>query len=134
MKEYLVSLDILTPLISPRQFTNRFGVAASLFQTRKLKKDILWSLESHLGGKATLADHVKAIFKKIPVIVLEGKRFPTSAYINVGVLYDTYTCSVGVPADCVSLLEKHGLGMEFSCYPTDFTNEGKSEKRARSQS
>jgi hypothetical protein len=69
----------------------------------------------------TLTEHLNAIFEIVPISFLLSQNqvqpFET-AYINVGVFYDTVTCTVEIPYACVEMLKEHGVGIQISCYPS----------------
>jgi hypothetical protein len=125
MKEFMVSLDVETARLSARQFTDGFGVEAKHFKVKKTQGKLLWRMESTLGVKAALKSHIKSIFKRTPFMNLPGsvKRSREAPFLNVGVMYDSYTCTVDLPAESIKLMTRHGVGIQLCCYPTDF--EGK---------
>jgi hypothetical protein len=121
----MVSLDVETARKSARQFTDCFGVEAKHFKVKKTQGKLLWRMESTLGAKAALKSHIKSIFKRIPFMNLPGsvKRSRKAPFLNVGVMYDSYTCTVDLPTESIKLMTRHGVGIQLCCYPTDF--EGK---------
>jgi hypothetical protein len=135
MREYIVLLDIETPPMSAENFSQTFGVPASKFEKKELQKGMLWRAESPLGKRATLLEHIISLFRKYPVRDRNHQKRNKAthkAYLNIGVLYDTYTCTVEVPSQCISVLKQHGVGMQFCCYPTEFTQkQGRSKRSVR---
>src|SRR5213594_988736 len=136
MREYIVLLDIETPPMSAEKFSQTFGVQASKFEMKELRNGMLWRAESPLGKKATLLEHVISLLRKYPIRDRNHQKTNKAthkAYLNVGVLYDTYTCTVEVPFQCINVLKHHGVGMHLCCYPTLFTrrHKRKTKKRAR---
>ena len=125
MKEFMVSLDVETPPLSARQFMDCFGVEAKYFKVKKIRGKLLWRTESKLGFKTALKSHIKSIFRKTPLMNSSGpeKRSRYTPFLNVGVMYDSYTCTVDLPAESIKLMTRHGVGIQLCCYPTDF--EGK---------
>jgi hypothetical protein len=125
MQEFMVSLDLETPPLSARQFFDCFGVEAKHFKVKKTHGKLLWRMESKLGAKAALKSHVKSIFKRTLLMNLPGsvKRSRYAPLLNVGVMYDSYTCTLDLPAESIKLMIRHGVGIQLCCYPTDF--EGK---------
>jgi hypothetical protein len=121
MKEFIVSLDIVTQKMSAKEFSNTFSVNPSVFIQKEFEDYMLWRAESKLGKSATLEEHISTILELIPMSFLPYKnKFQVfkGVYINVGVFYDTITCTVEIPYKCVEMLEKLGVGMQISCYPS----------------
>ena len=125
MKEFMVLLDVETPPLSARQFTDYFGVEAKYFKVKKTQGKLMWRVESTLGAKTALKSHIKSIFKKAPLMNSPGpgKRAQYVPFLNVGVMYDSYTRTVDLPAESIKLMTRHGVGIQLCCYPTNF--EGK---------
>ena len=125
MQEFMVSLDVETPPLSATQFMDCFGVEAKHFKVKKTQGKFLWRMESKLRAKAALKSHIKSIFKRTPLRNLPGpvERPRYAPFLNVGVMYDSYTCTVALPSDLIKLMTRHGVGIQLCCYPTDF--EGK---------
>jgi hypothetical protein len=125
MKEFMVSLDVETSPLSARQFTDCFGVKAKHFKMKKTQGKLLWRMKSTLGAKTALKNHIKSIFKKAPLMNSPGpgKRTQYVPFLSVGVMYDSYTCTVDLPPESIKLMNRHGVGIQVCCYPTDF--EGK---------
>jgi len=125
MQEFMVSLDVETPLLSARQFMDCFGVEAKQSKVKKTQRRLLWRMESKLGARTALKNHIKSIFKKTPLMNSPGpgKRSRYTPFLNVGVMYDSYTCTVDLPSESIKLMTRHGVGIQLCCYPTDF--EGK---------
>ena len=125
MREFMVSLEVETPPLSVRQFTDCLGVEAKHFKVKKTQGKFLWRMESKLRAKAALKSHIRSIFKMNPLMNLPGsvKRSRYVPFLNVGVMYDSYTCTVDLPAESIKLMTRHGVGIQLCCYPTDF--EGK---------
>ncbi len=125
MQEFMVSLEVETPPLSATQFTDYFGVEAKHFKVKKIQGKLLWRMESKLGAKAALKSHITSIFKRAPLMNLSGsvKRSRYAPFLNVGVMYDSYTCAIDLPADSMKLMTRYGVGIQLCCYPTDF--EGK---------
>lgn len=122
MKEIMVSLDIVTRKMLPQEFLRWFGIEPSLFEMRELEDRILWRAGANLPETATLIEQVKAIFEKIPTSFLPYQNQASSlemAFINVGVLHDTVTCTVDISYDCIELIKEHGVGIQVSCYPSE---------------
>lgn len=126
MKEYLVMLDVETPPMDYQQFQRAFGVKPNLFTAKKVRNGILWRAESTIGARVPLVRHIQSMLKAIP---MRSSKHPTrltrQAFFNVGVMYDSYTCTVDLPYKCLDLMSRHGVGIQVSCYPTEF---GKKKK------
>jgi hypothetical protein len=119
MKEFIVSLDIVTQRMSAQDFTHILGVEDLVFDSREFEGRILWRVESNLEKTTTLLEHVNAIFNRVPISFLRDKKRKLpfeSAYINVGVFHDTITCTVEIPYECVEMLKKHGVGIQINNY------------------
>lgn len=122
MKKYMVMLDIETKSADPDRFQEVYGVKANLFKTRKIRRGYLWRSESRLDAKAPLSEHIKSVLKRIPLQqqAKRGQSLRGRPYFNVGLMYDSYTCTVDLPTGCLDLMSQHGVGIQVSCYPTEF--------------
>ena len=102
-----------------------FGVEAKHFKVKKTQRNLLWRMESKVGSKAALKSHIKWIFKETPLMNLPRsvKRSRYAPFLNVAVMYDSYTCTVDLLAESIKLMNRHGVGIQLCCYPIDF--EGK---------
>ena len=123
MKEHMVMLDVETLSIDSHQFQKPFGVKGERFKSIKIRKGILWRAESTLAARAPLSKHIQPMLKRIPELmqrVKDGRRLNRQPYFNVGVTYDSSTCTVDLPAACLTLMSQHEVGIRVSCYPTEF--------------
>ncbi len=117
-----------TPLSAPQfsvpQFMDCFAVETKHFKVKKIQGKLLWrwGMESKLRTRAALSHHIKTIFKKTSLTNSSGPR-ERSRYaplLNVGVMCDSYTCTIDLPAESIGLMTQRGVGIQLCCYPTDF--------------
>ena len=119
-------LDVETPTMDYQQFQRAFGVKANLFTAKKVRNGILWRAESTIGAKVSLVRHIQSMLKAIPMRSSRNSiRSARQPYFNVGVMYDSYTCTVDLPHKCLDLMSQHGVGIQVSCYPTEFGKKRK---------
>src|SRR5438552_295830 len=119
----MVSLDILTKAATHEEFSMCFGIDASKFECKSYNDTLIWRIKSNLPDDVSLMDHLSDIFRVAPIHVKKNSgcaEILQAAYINIGVLYNTVTCSVQVSHECILMLNKHGVGLEIVCYPAEF--------------
>lgn len=119
MKEYMVSLDIVTEKMSSEAFHRLSGLDVSRLAIKDCGDRLCWQVHSSLGETAPLPAQIEDVWKQ-----LEGGRFPLnnqpgleSVCLNIGVLYDTACGTAMLPYESVALAGRMGAGIEVSCYP-----------------
>ena len=112
-------LDVETPTMDYQQFQRAFGVKANLFTAKKVRNGILWRAESTIGAKVSLVRHIQSMLKAIPM------RSSRNSIRSARLMYDSYTCTVDLPHKCLDLMSQHGVGIQVSCYPTEFGKKRK---------
>ncbi|MFH0926673.1 MAG: hypothetical protein V1872_13750 [bacterium] len=121
MKEYMVSLDIITSLSTTSQsMSELLGSRCSMLECTEIDHGSLWRLESNLDEKVSLKAHVESIIAMIPSgISVKSNDFIKELYLVIGVLYYSATCTVTFPFECISLLISKfpGINIEIICYP-----------------
>lgn len=122
MKKYDVTLDVLTRGLSITDFAKLLGVDQSAITCRKKGSDNMCRIVSGCRTQIPLADQVKTLLSKVrckkPIAVTKNVK---KVYLNVGVFYDSVTCSVNVSGDCLNMLiaKFPDASLELSCYPVD---------------
>lgn len=117
MKNFAVLLDLVT---EPGAGITFLGQAASLFTRlppRKGASEVVWRLESGLADSESLERQVSALQKKVPFHKLADKT-DIRPYLNVGVFYDTLTCSVQLPPNVIRAVNEANITVEVTCYPS----------------
>ncbi len=127
MKNYIVALDGLV-------LVNYTDIDLDLlFKSADVKKtangDILFSLESTLAKSANLEAHIDNILNNEDIVSI-NQILPCvdKLYVNIGVFYDTATCTVILPNESmVKLLSAFPkIYVRTVCYPCDEEIEGQS--------
>lgn len=99
MKEYSLSLDVISAESSLQDLTSQLGAMPSESShdlgsppaRQGLWKETVWRLESEAPASASLEDHCKSLFAKVQASgALEASRGLRSAKIllNLGVFFD----------------------------------------------
>lgn len=130
MKQFSVSLDVVTPGEVMPTFFEGLGIDSANFSSRRLREGMLWRLESDLSEDedASIQEQVDSIFALVAPDKIRGNGI--RAYISIAVYYDTATCSVEIPPTCISMLQGSGIAIEVTCYPISEEEKGRSTTRA----
>ena len=130
MKQFIVSFEISTTKYSLSDLSSKIGLQYASGSYDKGKKrygrtaeQTVWKLFSHHPESASLEDHCQYIFKllsNIDMSKLQELQEDCGLYLNIGVLYDSNTCSVSIANSYIELVNKYGLSIDISCYPTNF--------------
>lgn len=122
MREYIVSIDIITALTaSSYRISQLLGVSKSMLNYKIVNNEIIWKLPSELDNNTELIDHIEHILSFV-YFDLNSKVDFRSIYLNIGVLYDTFTCTVELTSEYLSLIKSKipEIGIEITCYPYIF--------------
>jgi hypothetical protein len=84
-------------------------------------------LESGLADTDSIERQVAALQNKVPFDKL-ADRTDIRPYLNVGVFYDTLTCSVQLPPKVIRALNDAKIAVEVTCYPSAKEKRKKSAK------
>ena len=139
MKRFIVSLTVRSRTIDPDEIGRLLGCAASSCHRRG---DVPEWAGTSIGGKCSMLDHfwhrssqgagenatmaahaaslVALLYQADPDIADLTASGRLELWINVGILYDTYTTSVRLPFDLIALAARLGATIEVSSYPTEF--------------
>jgi hypothetical protein len=129
-KRWMVSIDIVSPdvsldrlreLIATDPAPGSRSVGAIDHRGRASAKTV-FRIASQLGETAPLAAHLADIFCRVDHTVLIDARSvlpaDTIMSLNVGIMYDTVTCSFSLRPDEIQLLSKMAAGLDVTCYPS----------------
>jgi len=132
MKQFIVSLYARSRTLDLDRITRLLGVEPTGGHRRgDLSElgtysylDTYWWIGSGVGDEATMEAHAESLVALLAPLVPEvvestGSR-KLDLSIGVGIMYDTYTTSVRLPADLVAFAARVGAGFEVSSYPTEF--------------
>lgn len=129
-KQYMVSLvvepnrgtvDDVSKMLHVKASNNSCNKGDVIFGERKAKRTI-WIYEVKSKNEFNLNELIGKIVTVLKKSSLKARVFPRTwkAYLNVGVMYNTYTCSLRIPARYLEWLTSRGVDLRISCYPTDF--------------
>jgi hypothetical protein len=121
MKEqkYIVTLDI-TISETKTELAQLLGTKSENLSRMKQAKEVIYCIESDCEAEQPIGEHVRSILEKVKN---EGPIRATGAiksmYLNIGVLYYTFTCSAFFPHECLNLLlaKFPEADIAVSCYP-----------------
>jgi hypothetical protein len=124
MKEYDVSLEILVneSIISRSQLAQVLGIESQHFNHKKIEQGALWKIESDCAKHQPLNEQVLSILSKIksrdPIKTSKTIKGTT---LNIGVFYDTVTCTVILGGEYLSRLVSSfpDITIEVTCYPSN---------------
>jgi hypothetical protein len=127
MKEYSLSLDVISAEASLQGLTSELGATPSgsshdLGSPRvrqDLWKETVWRLESEAPASASLEDHCQSLLAKAQASgALEASRGLRNAktLLNLGVFFDGPMCTVEIPQLCLDAIKDYSLGLEITCY------------------
>jgi hypothetical protein len=130
MKEYSLSLDIISTESSLQDLTAQLGATPSesshdLGSPRAGQgfwKETVWRLESGAPASSSLEDYCQSLLEKAQASgALEASRNLRNAKIllNLGVFFDSPMCTVEIPQSCLNAIKDYSLGLEISCYPSE---------------
>jgi hypothetical protein len=120
MKEYDVSLDVVADSSVASKVAQQLGVKTEFSSWKKSKQGTLWKIESGRPKKQPLNDHIVSILSKI-----KGRKpcktegLVKGIVLNVGVFYDTITCTINFPSKSLTKLISRfpDIIIEVTCYP-----------------
>jgi len=123
LKEHLVALNIITnSSISRDALISEFNAPNLMLVHRELEDGLMWIVESQLDVGKPLLDHINYL---ISVFDHAGQIKATEAvrkiYMNIGVIYDTASCTVALPNEVIQTLLRvfPDLNIEITCYPSN---------------
>jgi len=82
----------------------------------------VWRLSSDQGGEISLVDHVRRLETRCRELeLLSPGRLPegATATLNIGVIADTFTLTVDLPAEILLPFLDAGFELEISFYPAE---------------
>jgi len=88
-------------------------------------KTTVWKLESDVDETAGIADHLAWFRTEFPLERLRDPRLPAdrTVYLDIAVMFDTFTCSISLSADLLRPFVEVGAGIEITCYPSTFDSD-----------
>lgn len=118
MKNYIVSIDgiILADKYDESVPTGNMKV------DKTPNNDSMISLESKLDKSASLDAHISNIMMSGDITIVAGmSHIIDKLYLNIGVFYDTATCTVVLPNECIArlLAAFPQIFIRTVCYPCD---------------
>lgn len=130
MKQFIVSFEMATTKSSLDELSSKIGMqyASGSYdkgekRDGKTAKQTVWKLFSRLHESAALEEHCQDIFKllsNINVSKIEELQKDCDSYLNIGVLYDSYTCSIRIPNSILEQVNNYRLSININYYPTNF--------------
>ncbi len=132
MKEYLVSLDIITSSsVTDSQLAELLGLSRSLLAQRETKRGRLWRLISDVDQKVPFEKHIETLLTMIPTnLVIGSDSVISRIYLSIGILYDSATCSIRLTKEQLHFLVSKcpDLDIEITCYPCEKDEEDEEQK------
>jgi len=132
-KEYLVSLIVepqsenlekVSKLLKIPYSNGSCNKGDMVSRNRKSKRTV-WRYKIGTKNKRNLDGLIGKLITVLERSLLKRKRsFPGKwkVYLDIAVLYNTYTCSFEIKANHLEWFSKRGIGLLASCYPTVFKN------------
>ena len=128
MKHFMVSLEISTKDYSLQELTRLLGldgddISYSIGDIRfkgEASEYTVWKLESRIPEKAGIVEHLNDIQSiALEKGVFDPGRIPAncSASLDIGILYDTITCSIEIPPNYWKWMAENNISLEIICYP-----------------
>ena len=120
MKEYDVSLVVVADSSVVSNVTQLLGIKTELLSWKKGNQGTLWKIESGCPKKQPLNDHIVSILSKIKGRKPYKTEGPIKGIVlNVGVFYDTVTCTTNFPSKSLNKLISRfpDIIIEVTCYP-----------------
>ncbi len=120
MHEYMVSLDLITASnVTSVQVATVVGVSEAKLNGRKTRQGMQWSLESGVSERGMLSEHLEALASMLSMSITS--EIIEKIYLVIGVLYETFTCTVNFPHEPLALIASKcpGLQVEIACYPSE---------------
>lgn len=130
MKEFSISLDIISADSSLKDLTAQLGVEPSEAShdrgspraRKSVWEETVWRLESDVPASASLEAHCQSLLAKAQATgVLESICClqKAEALINIAAFFDTAMCTVTIPRVCLEAIRDYSLGLQVTCYPSD---------------
>jgi hypothetical protein len=139
MKNYVVSINIVTALAGLSELSERLGINASQYSQergsriaasprfydtkllvgRKFLKHTCWRLEARSSKASDLRSHLDWVFRRFPFAKLKDRNLlPPDARVSldIGVMLDGPIDSFEVPPEYVKLVGATGFKIEVSYY------------------
>lgn len=122
MKEHMISINFVTSLsIDERTLLREIGLADCALHRKETKDNNIWMLESTLEQHLPVADHINylcSLFNQNKIVI--DSKILTHIYLDIGVLYDTMTCTLTLPNNLIRALTAifPDLSIEIACYPS----------------
>ena len=142
MRKYLVSLEIITKDYSLHELEmllnfNADSSSHSIGDIRGLGRggltfdSTILKLHSRITKTADIAEHLSNIHSLISENkVLDMKKIPAncSVLLNIGLLFDSFTCSFTIPPDHWRWMGENNISMDITYYPcSDDSDEDDSD-------
>jgi hypothetical protein len=127
MKHFLVTLEIITQDYSLQELERLLSLDADTdsysigdIYRGKPNKYTAFKLYSRVHESADIIEHLNSIYSMVSEEkVLDIEKIPANCSIdlNIGILYDTVTCSIAIPPDYWKWMGENNISMEIICYP-----------------
>ena len=126
-----VSLDVISPNLTLRELDSIIGMShapsshdlgtPSPLAKAPPRKETIWRLDSVAGELQSLYEHVLSLSMSCPFDVLFHKLANHSqcvrCILSIAICYSTYTCTITLSTDTLTLLKGFAIDVEISCYP-----------------
>ncbi len=123
MKEYIISLNFITSSsVKKKLISDQLNLKDDKIHCQKLENDMLWRIESSLDKESSIIEHIGCIVSMVPSdLSSDFGELIKEMYIDIGVFYDTLTCSVSLSGKCINLINKtfNNIDIEITCYPCE---------------
>ena len=140
MKEYLVSLEIITKDYSLHELEELLDLNADYSSYNigdigiggHISDYTAFKLHSRINRAADIAEHLSNIHSLISenkVLYMEKIPANCSVILNIGLLFDSLTFSFSIPPDHWRWMGENNIGMEITYYPcSDDSDEDDSDE------
>lgn len=89
---------------------------------REMDHKMLWRIESPLDEQESILIHIRKIISNMSIAKMkEIEKAILEIYFDIGVMYDTFTCSTLLTSECIDTIHKFNekAGVNITCYPTN---------------
>ena len=129
----MVSLDLASSTLSLAELADQFGWDGDVGSRDKddlrdskgnTYGQTVWRLEAGEPDDTPLDRQLHALDRRVREMQLPTDAWPpgAAAYVSIGVLCDTSTCTTVLTHELVKLIGGMNANLEITPYPTDFTD------------
>lgn len=122
MKTYKVSFDILASRMTTGvQISEILGINSKELDFKEFEDTTVWKIQSDCEEQKAINEHILSILSKITKRQNSKNELIKKVVLNIGVFYDTITCSVNIGSEHLNKLSSFfpDFEIEATCYPIE---------------